>query len=212
MNISAEKLGVEGLALSPSGIPIINLLEPSVLLGLLIGGALPFIFSALSMNAVSKAANEIILEVRRQFKTIKGIMEGKAKPDYAKCVDISANTAIRELMVPGLLAVGTPLVMGFALGPAAVGGFLVGALVCGQLLAVFMSTSGGAWDNAKKYIEQGNFGGKGSTAHKAAVVGDTVGDPLKDTSGPALNPLIKILNTISLLFAALFVQFALHLI
>ncbi len=212
VNIAAAKLGVEGLAISASGLPIINLMEPSVLLGLLLGGALPFIFSAYAMMAVGKAAQKIILEVRRQFKEIKGIMEGKAKPDYAACVDISADAAIKELLVPGLLAVGTPLVIGFALGPAAVGGFLAGALVSGQLMAVFMSNAGGAWDNGKKYIEQGNLGGKGSEAHKAAVVGDTVGDPFKDTAGPALNPLIKILNTISILFVALFVKFALHLI
>jgi K(+)-stimulated pyrophosphate-energized sodium pump len=211
VNIAAEKIGVAGLAVV-GGLPVINIMEPAVLIGLLIGGVLPFVFSAYSMMAVAKAAEGIIIEVRRQFRTMKGIMKGTQKPDYARCVDIVTKASLGELLVPGLLAVGTPLVIGFALGPAAVGGFLAGALISGQFIAVFMSTSGGAWDNAKKYIERGAFGGKGSDAHKAAVVGDTVGDPLKDTSGPALNPMIKILNTISLLFVALFVKYSLHLI
>lgn len=212
VNVAAARLGQVGLEISAKGLPIINIMDPAVLVGLLIGGALPFVFSAYSMMAVGKAAEQIILEVRRQFRTMKGIMKGTTKPDYARCVDIATKSALGELLVPGLLAVGTPLLIGFALGPAAVGGFLAGALVSGQFMAVFMSNAGGAWDNAKKYIERGALGGKGSAAHMAAVVGDTVGDPLKDTSGPALNPMIKILNTISLLFVALFVQYALHLI
>lgn len=212
VNIAAAKIGAAGIEVAQNGLPIINVMEPSVLIGLLIGGALPFLFSAYSMMAVGKAAQKIIEEVRRQFRQIKGIMAGKAKPDYAACVDISTQAALGELMVPGILAVATPVVIGLLFGPAAVGGMLVGALVCAQFLAVFMSNAGGAWDNAKKYIEQGNLGGKGSAAHKAAVVGDTVGDPLKDTSGPALNPLIKILNTVSILFVGLFVKYAMHLI
>jgi len=212
VNIAAAKIGVVGIEVAKSGLPIINVMDPAVLIGVLVGGALPFIFSAYSMMAVGKAAGKIIEEVRRQFREIKGIMKGTAKPDYAACVDISTKAALSELMMPGLLAVATPLVIGLLFGPAAVGGMLVGALVSAQFMAVFMSNAGGAWDNAKKYIEQGNLGGKGSDAHKAAVVGDTVGDPLKDTSGPALNPLIKILNTVSILFVGLFVKFALHLI
>ena len=193
-------------------LPVLNIIDPAVLLGLLIGGAIPFLFASYCMMAVGKSAQKIIEEVRRQFRTMKGIMKGTQKPDYAKCVDISTQAALNELMMPGLIAVGTPLIIGFALGPSAVGGFLAGALISGQFLAVFMSNAGGAWDNAKKYIEMGHLGGKGSDAHKAAVVGDTVGDPLKDTAGPALNPMIKILNTISILFVALFVKYALHLI
>ncbi len=212
VNTVAAKLSVAGLEMSKSGIPIINVMEPAVLIGILIGGAIPFLFASYAMMAVGKAAGEIISEVRRQFKEIKGIMEGKAKPDYAACVDISTKAALDELMVPGLIAVATPILVGFILGPAAVGGLLVGALVTGQFLAVFMSNAGGAWDNAKKYIEQGNYGGKKTLAHAAAVVGDTVGDPFKDTAGPALNPLIKILNTVSILFVGLFVKYALHLI
>ncbi|HQT45269.1 MAG TPA: sodium/proton-translocating pyrophosphatase, partial [Candidatus Micrarchaeota archaeon] len=212
VNAAAAKLGVAGLEMSRTGLPIINVMEPSVLVGVLIGGAIPFIFSSYCIMAVGKAAGEIINEVRRQFKDIKGIMEGKAKPDYAACVDISTKAALDELMVPGLIAVAAPIIVGFVLGPAAVGGLLIGALVTGQFMAVFMSNAGGAWDNAKKYIEQGHYGGKKSPAHSAAVIGDTVGDPFKDTAGPALNPLIKILNTISILFVGLFVKYALHLI
>ncbi|MFA5105744.1 MAG: sodium-translocating pyrophosphatase [Candidatus Micrarchaeia archaeon] len=212
VNAAAAKLGMAGLEITKAGIPVINVMEPSVLVGVLIGGAIPFLFSSFAIMAVGKAAGEIIGEVRRQFKEIKGIMEGKAKPDYAACVDISTKAALKELMVPGLIAVAAPIVVGFVFGPAAVGGLLVGALVTGQFMAVFMSNAGGAWDNAKKYIEQGHHGGKKTPAHAAAIVGDTVGDPFKDTAGPALNPLIKILNTVSILFVGLFVKYALHLI
>ncbi len=186
-----------------AGLNGINILNPVVVVGLFIGGMLTFLFSAVTMRAVGNIAYLLVEEVRRQFKQIKGLMQGKAKPDYAKCVDISTRGAIGELAVPALMAVLSPLVVGFVLGPAALGGMLTGAILTGLLLALTLCNAGAAWDNAKKYIEMGNFGGKGSDAHKAAVVGDTVGDPSKDTSGPALNPLIKVLNTISILFATL---------
>ncbi len=179
----------------------INLLSPQVVVGLFIGALLPFIFSSLLMLAVGRAAYEIVEEVRRQFREIKGLMEGKARADYAKCVDISTATALRELMLPGIIAVAVPLLAGYLLGAEALAGLLAGAIASGFLLALFMCTAGAAWDNAKKYVEAGNLGGKGSDTHKAAVVGDTVGDPLKDTAGPALNALIKVLNTVSLVFA-----------
>ena len=182
----------------------INLLNPGVVIGLFIGALLPFLFASFLMKAVSKAAHQIVEEVRRQFREIKGIMSGKAKPDYAKCVSISTGAALNELMVPGLIAVLSPLAVGYIFGAAALGGLLAGSIASGFLLAVFMSNAGAAWDNAKKYVEIGNYGGKGSDAHKAAVVGDTVGDPFKDTAGPALNSLIKVLNTVALLFAASF--------
>lgn len=182
----------------------INLLHPGVVIGLFIGALLPFVFASFLMKAVSKAAHQIVEEVRRQFKEIKGIMAGKAKPDYARCVSISTGAALNELMVPGLIAVLSPLVVGYVFGAAALGGLLAGSIASGFLLAVFMSNAGAAWDNAKKYVEVGNYGGKGSDTHKAAVVGDTVGDPFKDTAGPALNSLIKVLNTVALLFAASF--------
>jgi len=185
-----------------SGLTSINVALPNVFIGLLIGGALPFIFSSLTMKAVGNAANLVVEEVRRQFKN-PGIMKGTVKPDYAACVDISTKAAIGSLYLPAALVVLTPIVLGFALGLEALGGFLAGAILVSQLMAIFMSNAGGAWDNAKKYIEEGHFGGKGSDAHKAAVVGDTVGDPFKDTSGPALNPMIKILNIVSLLVAAI---------
>ncbi|MBR6096323.1 MAG: sodium-translocating pyrophosphatase, partial [Oscillospiraceae bacterium] len=182
----------------------INILDYKVVIGLLIGGMLPFIFSALTMESVSKAAHEMIEEVRRQFRTIKGIMEGKGKPDYKRCVAISTTAALKEMLVPGIMAVVVPLLVGLVLGKGALGGMLAGSLVTGVLLAIFMSNAGGAWDNAKKYIEGGEHGGKGSEAHKAAVVGDTVGDPFKDTSGPSINILIKLMTVVSLVFATIF--------
>ena len=184
----------------------IDLLSPYVVIGLLIGGMLPFAFSALTMDSVSKAAYKMIEEVRRQFREIPGILEGKGRPDYGACVSISTRAALHEMIVPGIMAVAVPLLVGILLGPAALGGLLAGSLVTGVLLAIYMSNSGGAWDNAKKYIEGGNHGGKGSSAHKAAVVGDTVGDPFKDTSGPSINILIKLMTVVSLVFAPIFVQ------
>ena len=184
----------------------INLLSPHVVIGLLIGGMLPFAFSAMTMNSVSKAAYKMIEEVRRQFREIPGILEGKGKPDYSSCVSISTRAALREMVVPGLMAVVVPLAVGILLGPAALGGLLAGSLVTGVLLAIYMSNSGGAWDNAKKYIEGGHNGGKGSDAHKAAVVGDTVGDPFKDTSGPSINILIKLMTVVALVFAPVFIR------
>ena len=184
----------------------INLLSPYVVIGLLIGGMLPFAFSALTMDSVSKAAYKMIEEVRRQFREIPGILEGTGRPDYSACVSISTRAALHEMIIPGLMAVAVPLLVGILLGPAALGGLLAGSLVTGVLLAIYMSNSGGAWDNAKKYIEGGHNGGKGSDAHKAAVVGDTVGDPFKDTSGPSINILIKLMTVVSLVFAPIFVQ------
>ncbi len=184
----------------------INILNPKVVVGLFIGGMLPFIFTALTMESVGKAAYQMIEEVRHQFKTIPGLMEGKAKPDYAKCVDISTGAALKEMMIPGLMAVLVPIAMGLLLGGEALGGMLAGALVTGVLLAIFMANSGGAWDNAKKYVEEGHYGGKGSEAHKASVVGDTVGDPFKDTSGPSINILIKLMTIVSLVFAPLLLK------
>lgn len=185
------------------GITMINIIDPKVIIGLFIGGMLPFVFSSWTMASVSKAAYSMIEEVRRQFREIPGIMEEKAKPDYTKCVDISTKAALREMIRPGVLAVIAPLAMGIVLGAEALGGMLAGALVTGVLMAIFLSNAGGAWDNAKKYIEGGAFGGKGSDPHKAAVVGDTVGDPFKDTSGPSINILIKLMTIISLVFAPL---------
>lgn len=186
------------------GLMEISILEPRVIIGMFIGGMLPFLFSAFTMQSVGKAAFEMIEEVRRQFRTIPGIMEGTGKPDYKKCVEISTTAALKEMLVPGIMAVAAPLVVGILLGTSALGGLLAGALVTGVLMAIFMSNAGGAWDNAKKYIEEGNHGGKGSEAHKAAVVGDTVGDPFKDTSGPSINILIKLMTVVSLVFAPLF--------
>ncbi|WP_094228488.1 sodium-translocating pyrophosphatase [Methanolobus psychrotolerans] len=183
----------------------LSLDQPLVLVGLFIGGLLPFVFSAVTMRAVGKAAFEIVNEVRRQFREIPGIMEGTGKPEYGKCVDIVTAAAIREMAIPGFLAIAVPLFVGLVLGPAALGGLLIGIIVCGLLLALTMDNGGGAWDNAKKLIEDGAYGGKGSDAHKAAIVGDTVGDPFKDTSGPALNALIKVVNMVAILFSALFI-------
>jgi K(+)-stimulated pyrophosphate-energized sodium pump len=179
--------------------------NPPVLLGLLIGGMLPFIFSALTMNAVGRSAGKMIEEVRRQFKSIPGLMEGTAEPDSARCVAISTQAAIREMIVPGLLAVTAPIATGWLLGVSGLAGLLAGSLVTGVLMALMMANAGGAWDNAKKYIEEGHLGGKGSEAHKAAVIGDTVGDPFKDTSGPSLNILIKLMTIVAVIFAPLVV-------
>jgi K(+)-stimulated pyrophosphate-energized sodium pump len=184
----------------------IDLLNPFVVVGLLLGGMLPFVFSAMTMKSVGKAAFQMIEEVRRQFREDKGIMEGVSKPDYAKCVDISTAAALRQMILPGLLAVISPILVGLILGTDALGGLLAGSLVTGVLLAITMANAGGAWDNAKKYIEAGNHGGKGSEAHKAAVVGDTVGDPFKDTSGPSINILIKLMTIVSVVFLPLFLR------
>ena len=185
----------------------IDILNAHVIAGLFIGGMLTFLFSAMTMESVSKAAHQMIEEVRRQFRETPGILKGTDRPDYASCVSISTKAALREMFLPGLMAVLAPLATGLILGPSALGGLLTGALVTGVLMAIFMSNSGGAWDNAKKYIEEGNHGGKGSDSHKAAVVGDTVGDPFKDTSGPSINILIKLMTIVSLVFAPLFLQF-----
>ena len=191
----------ESVNLSATGIDLLNY---KVIVGLFIGGMLPFFFSALTMDSVSKAAYKMIEEVRRQFRTIPGILEGTSKPDYTSCVAISTQAALHEMLVPGILSVIAPLVVGVVLGTGALGGLLAGALVTGVLMALFMSNAGGAWDNAKKYIEEGNHGGKGSEAHRAAVVGDTVGDPFKDTSGPSINILIKLMTVVALVFAPVF--------
>ena len=185
----------------------IDLLNPVVLGGLFIGACLPFIFAALTMKSVGKAAESVVKEVRRQFRSISGIMEGKSDPDYKTCVDLCTRASLREMIAPTVIAVAVPVIVGLILGPAGVIGLLSGATATGFLLAVFMSNSGGAWDNAKKYIESGNHGGKGSDSHKAAVVGDTVGDPFKDTSGPAINVLIKLLSIVSIVFATLVANF-----
>lgn len=182
---------------------IINLTDPKVVVGLFIGGIIPFTIASLTMTSVGKAAFKMVEEVRRQFREIPGLMEGKAKPDTARCVDISARAALREMIVPGLVAVIAPPLIGFGVGPEALGGMLGGATLTGVLLALLMANAGGAWDNAKKYIEQGNLGGKGSDVHKASVVGDTVGDPFKDTSGPSMNILIKLMSVVSLVIAPL---------
>ena len=182
----------------------VALTNPNVVIGLLIGGMLPFVFSAMTMDSVSKAAYSMIEEVRRQFREIPGVMEGTTKPDYKTCVAISTTSALKEMLVPGIMAVVVPLLVGKVLGSTALAGLLAGSLVSGVMLAMFMSNAGGAWDNAKKYIEEGNHGGKGSEAHKAAVVGDTVGDPFKDTSGPSINILIKLMTVVSTVFAASF--------
>ncbi len=189
-----------------AGLANIDILNPAVMAGVLIGGAVPFLYCAFAMDAVGKAAFDMIGEVRRQFREIPGLLEGKAKPDYAKCVDISTRAAIKQMIAPGILAVGSPLAVAFILGKYAMGGMLAGVTVSGLMLAIFMANSGGAWDNAKKYIESGHLGGKGSETHKAAVVGDTVGDPFKDTAGPSINALIKVMGTIALIIAPLLVR------
>lgn len=188
-----------------TGLTEINVAAPKVFVGLLLGAALPYLFSSRLISAVGRAATLMVEEVRRQWKEIKGIMEGKAKPDYARCVEISTEAAQKELLIPAVLVIGSPILAGL-LGAEALGGFLSGTIASGLMIALFMANTGGAWDNAKKYIEDGNFGGKGSDTHKAAVVGDTVGDPLKDTAGPAINPMIKIINIVAILIAPFVIQ------
>jgi K(+)-stimulated pyrophosphate-energized sodium pump len=181
-----------------TGISMVDLNDPNVFVGALVGAMLPFLFSALTMKAVGDSANIMVNEVRRQFKVIPGLMEGKAEPDYAKCVEIATGGALKKMTLPSLLAVFSPIIIYFLLGKVAVAGTLAGTTVAGVMLAIFMSNSGGAWDNAKKYIETGKYGGKGSMAHKASVIGDTVGDPFKDTAGPAINILIKLMSIVSI--------------
>jgi len=188
------------------GLETISITNPIVVAGMFIGGLLPYLFSALAINAVGKTAFLMIEEVRRQFKEIPGLKEGKAKPDSARCVDISTKGALKEMVLPGLLAIVSPIAVGIVLGPEALGGMLIGAVLVGVLLAIMMANSGGAWDNAKKFIEMGNYGGKGTKVHEAAVIGDTVGDPLKDTAGPSMNILIKVMSIVALVFVPLFIK------
>jgi K(+)-stimulated pyrophosphate-energized sodium pump len=193
---------------SAVGVDGFNILDIEVVIGLFLGGMFPFLFAALTIQAVGRAAFQMIEEVRRQFREIPGLREGKegVEPEYSKCVDISTRASLREMILPGTMAIALPLVVGF-ISVDMLGGLLAGALVTGFLLAIYMANAGGAWDNAKKFIEAGAFGGKGSDAHKAAVVGDTVGDPFKDTSGPAMNIVIKVMTIVSLIFASAFVSF-----
>ncbi|HDZ13022.1 MAG TPA: sodium-translocating pyrophosphatase, partial [Bacteroidetes bacterium] len=194
------------------GLQSVSLLDANVVIGLLIGAGLPFIFAALTMQAVGRTAFKMVEEVRRQFREIKGLMEGKAKPDPNKCVEISTKGALKEMVFPGVLAVSAPVVVGWVLGGEALGGLLAGATSAGVLLALMMTNGGGAWDNAKKWIEEGNLGGKGSDVHKAAIVGDTVGDPLKDTAGPSMNILIKLMSVVSLVFGPVIIKLHVWLI
>ena len=191
--------------LAGTGDLILNINTTEVIIGLLLGGILPFLFSALTMRAVGNAAFAMVEEVRRQFREIPGIMDGSGKPDAARCVAISTDGSLKQMVVPGLIAVLAPIATGMLLGVEALGGLLAGALVSGVMMAIFMSNAGGAWDNAKKYIEGGAHGGKGSDPHKAAVVGDTVGDPFKDTSGPSLNILVKLMTVVALVFLPWFI-------
>ena len=202
-----QEVDIARAAAGMTGAVEFSLTDPFVVVGLFIGGLIPFVFSSMAITAVGKGAFAVVEEVRRQFRL--GILKGKVKPDYAKAVDIVTVSALKQMSAPALLAVLSPIIVGFVLGPIALGAMLMGSIVTGLLLALFMSTAGAAWDNAKKYIEGGQYGGKGSDAHKAAVVGDTIGDPAKDTSGPAINPLIKVMNTIAIIFVSLFVMFAL---
>ena len=201
--------GHQGTSITGKAAMDLSLTNPLVLVGLFIGAMLTFVFAAYTMSAVQNSAQHIVVEVRRQFREIKGIMEGIADPDYASCVAICTKGALKEMVIPALLAIVVPILTGLVLGCEGVVGLLGGVSVTGFAMAVFMSNAGGAWDNAKKYIEKGNFGGKGSENHKAAVVGDTVGDPFKDTSGPSLNILIKLCSTISIVFSGLIVAFSL---
>jgi len=189
---------------------ILDIANPQNLVGMLIGAAVVFLFSGLAINAVSRAAGAVIFEVRRQFREHPGIMEGTERPEYGRVVDIVTRDSLRELATPGLLAVLTPIAVGFGLGVGALGAYLAGTIATGLLMAIFLSNSGGAWDNAKKYVEDGNFGGKGSEAHAATVIGDTVGDPFKDTAGPSINPLIKVMNLVALLVAPAVVSLTLQ--
>jgi K(+)-stimulated pyrophosphate-energized sodium pump len=198
-------LGLFSAYAAASQLPNVSLTDPNLIVGLFVGGMLPFLFSALTMEAVGRAAGSMVEEVRRQFRTIPGLMDGTGEPDYTRCVSISTSAALREMIVPGVMAVVVPLLVGFVLGKVALGGLLAGALVTGVLMAIFMANAGGAWDNAKKYVESGHLGGKRSEVHKATVVGDTVGDPFKDTSGPSLNILVKLMSIVALVFAPLFV-------
>ena len=200
-----EKIAVRWEALNPGKDFTLAINDPLVLCGMFIGGIFPFLVSSMTMRAVGDAAFEMIEEVRRQFREIPGLLEGKAKPDTARCVDIATRAALRKMIVPGALAVLAPVVIGFGLGAEALGGMLAGALICCVMMALMMANAGGAWDNAKKYVEKGNLGGKGSDVHKAAVVGDTVGDPMKDTSGPAMNILINVMAIVSLVIAPLLI-------
>ena len=187
------------------GITVFNIMDVKVMMGLIIGAIMPFLFAALTMQAVGRAAYAMVQEVRRQFREIKGLLEGTADADYARAVDISTKGAMKEMVIPGLIAVAVPIIVGAILGPEALGGLLIGSIATGFLFAIMMANAGGAWDNAKKYIEAGHFGGKGSDEHSAAVVGDTVGDPFKDTSGPALNILLKLMSIVALVFGPLFI-------
>jgi K(+)-stimulated pyrophosphate-energized sodium pump len=193
------------------GTMLLDLFNPSVLVGLFIGITMPFIFSALTMGAVGRAAGQVVGEVRRQFREIKGIMDGTGRPDYATCVSIVTKSALKEMILPAMLAIIVPVAVGLLLGVNALGGLLMGATGSGFVMAIMMANSGGAWDNAKKYIEEGNLGGKGSVCHKAAVVGDTVGDPFKDTSGPSMNILIKLMSMVAIVFASFILSNALNL-